>query len=259
MRTHDEIIAEAQRRHPHNHIVDDPFGETGEAQSDPYGYEETARLAFIAGGAYATEGEAPVAAASVVDGVAKAMCAVETRSKAATLEEVQSGIQRWTRHRHEAERLIDELRDYGLTVQMVETPTTDDRHDSDCATHNEPAYPNGPCDCRLSDHEAVRQAVADAIDDAAVITPRNEFLGGSTIANLAEVADAVLKVLPAATRRPSPPTESEIRKEVARQLDAIDEGAEQGGHPSFQDEPSAFLSGFREGAVWTAARVGGEG
>lgn len=22
-----------------------------------------------------------------------------------------------------------------------------DPHDSDCATHNEPAYPNGPCDC----------------------------------------------------------------------------------------------------------------
>ena len=22
-----------------------------------------------------------------------------------------------------------------------------DNHDSDCATHNEPAYPNGPCDC----------------------------------------------------------------------------------------------------------------
>jgi hypothetical protein len=61
MRTHDEIIAEAQRRHPHNHTVDDPFGETGEAQSDPYGYEETARLAFIAGGAFALEGEpAPV-------------------------------------------------------------------------------------------------------------------------------------------------------------------------------------------------------
>jgi hypothetical protein len=59
MRTHDEIIAEAQRRHPHNHIVDDPFGETGEAESDPYGYEETARLAFIAGGAYALEGETP--------------------------------------------------------------------------------------------------------------------------------------------------------------------------------------------------------
>jgi hypothetical protein len=57
MRTHDEIIAEAQRRHPHNHTVDDPFGETGEAQSDPYGYEETARLAFIAGGAFALEGE----------------------------------------------------------------------------------------------------------------------------------------------------------------------------------------------------------
>lgn len=25
-----------------------------------------------------------------------------------------------------------------------------DRHDSDCATHNEPAYPNGPCDCSQS-------------------------------------------------------------------------------------------------------------
>lgn len=24
-----------------------------------------------------------------------------------------------------------------------------DNHDSDCATHNMPAYPNGPCDCRL--------------------------------------------------------------------------------------------------------------
>lgn len=25
-----------------------------------------------------------------------------------------------------------------------------DAHDSDCATHNEPAYPNGPCDCSLA-------------------------------------------------------------------------------------------------------------
>jgi hypothetical protein len=25
-----------------------------------------------------------------------------------------------------------------------------DNHDSDCATHNEPAMPNGPCDCSLS-------------------------------------------------------------------------------------------------------------
>lgn len=26
-------------------------------------------------------------------------------------------------------------------------------HDSDCSVHNEPAYPNGPCDCRLSKEE----------------------------------------------------------------------------------------------------------
>lgn len=24
-------------------------------------------------------------------------------------------------------------------------------HDSDCAVHNEPAYPNGKCNCRISD------------------------------------------------------------------------------------------------------------
>jgi hypothetical protein len=24
-----------------------------------------------------------------------------------------------------------------------------DEHDSDCATHNMPAYPNGPCDCSV--------------------------------------------------------------------------------------------------------------
>ena len=25
-----------------------------------------------------------------------------------------------------------------------------DNHESDCATHNEPAYLNGPCDCALA-------------------------------------------------------------------------------------------------------------
>lgn len=45
----DEVRAEAERRYPTNHTVDDPFGATGEAQSDPYGYEDYARTAFIAG------------------------------------------------------------------------------------------------------------------------------------------------------------------------------------------------------------------
>lgn len=54
------------------------------------------------------------------DGLAKAMCAIETRSKAATLEEVQAGIQRWTRHRYEADRLIGELADYGLILRSSE-------------------------------------------------------------------------------------------------------------------------------------------
>jgi len=51
------------------------------------------------------------------DGMAKALCAIETRSKAATLEEAQVGIQRWMRHRYEAERLIEELADGGFEVR----------------------------------------------------------------------------------------------------------------------------------------------
>lgn len=47
--TEEEIAAEAAKRYPPNHMVDDPFGATGEAESDPYGYDETARKAFIAG------------------------------------------------------------------------------------------------------------------------------------------------------------------------------------------------------------------
>ncbi|MDF2990262.1 MAG: hypothetical protein K0S37_776 [Microbacterium sp.] len=49
----DAARAEALRRHPSNHTVDDPFGATGEAQSDPYGYEEYAQQAFIAGAEWA--------------------------------------------------------------------------------------------------------------------------------------------------------------------------------------------------------------
>lgn len=32
-------------------------------------------------------------------------------------------------------------------------PRKIDNHDSDCATHNEPAYPNGSCDCGASTQE----------------------------------------------------------------------------------------------------------
>lgn len=28
-------------------------------------------------------------------------------------------------------------------------------HDSDCAVHNEPAYPNGPCDCGVDPREHI--------------------------------------------------------------------------------------------------------
>jgi hypothetical protein len=202
MRTHDEIIAEAQRRHPHNHTVDDPFGETGEAQSDPYGYEETARLAFIAGGAFALEGEPAPAKGDEREALLGAL-----RQGRLNRNE---GFLAWSRSEEdepypsltEDEAMADAALAAGF--RRPSTPTEEDverAHLSDCAVHNEPAYPAGPCDCGLIERKAfsdeARQAVADAIDDSAVITPRSEFLGGSTIANVREVADAVLAALSA--------------------------------------------------------------
>lgn len=48
--------------------------------------------------------------------------------------------------------------------------------------------------------DEIRQAVADAIDDTAAITTRDQFLGGSTIANVAEVADAAIKAMAAGVK-----------------------------------------------------------
>lgn len=52
IKSEDELTKEAYKRYPLNHTVDDPYGETGEAESDPYGYDETARRAFIEGGKF---------------------------------------------------------------------------------------------------------------------------------------------------------------------------------------------------------------
>lgn len=52
----------------------------------------------------------------VRDMVAQAMCRIEVRSHAKSLEEVQAGIPLWTRYRYEAERLIIELADFDLDI-----------------------------------------------------------------------------------------------------------------------------------------------
>lgn len=36
-------------------------------------------------------------------------------------------------------------------------------HDSGCATHNEPAYPNGPCDCSAKQREQQDSDVKEAM------------------------------------------------------------------------------------------------
>lgn len=55
------------------------------------------------------------------------------------------------------ELLAPEVQKYldGVTdAQIIERMSPEDRaaigHDSDCAMHNMPATPNGPCDCSLS-------------------------------------------------------------------------------------------------------------
>lgn len=45
----EEARAAAEKLYPPDHEVDDPFGETGVARSDPYGYDETARNGYAAG------------------------------------------------------------------------------------------------------------------------------------------------------------------------------------------------------------------
>lgn len=45
----EEQLAEANKRYPTDHEVDDPHGETGVARSDPYGYDATANEAFLEG------------------------------------------------------------------------------------------------------------------------------------------------------------------------------------------------------------------
>jgi len=44
---------EAKRVYPSNHLVDDPLGETGVAESDPYGYDEVEARGFVAGATFA--------------------------------------------------------------------------------------------------------------------------------------------------------------------------------------------------------------
>lgn len=49
-----------------------------------------------------------------------------------------------------------------------------DRHDSDCATHNEPAYPNGPCDCSL--REEIAQIIERHVPHEEALSMATEIL-----------------------------------------------------------------------------------
>lgn len=49
---------------------------------------------------------------------------------------------------HDYQHVAAALREYAESLEREPKPV--DNHDSDCATHNMPAYPNDQCDCRLA-------------------------------------------------------------------------------------------------------------
>ena len=59
-----------------------------------------------------------------IKAVANAMCAIEAR-RASTLEEVARRSELWMRYVYEAERLLDEITDYGFAVVNISTSLED--------------------------------------------------------------------------------------------------------------------------------------
>lgn len=66
-------------------------------------------------------------------------------------------------------------------TRAFSTPTI--LHDSDCAKHNMPAYPNGPCDCRADTILAVR------LDEAAIRADEREKCLNQVCESLFVLAD----------------------------------------------------------------------
>jgi hypothetical protein len=48
-------------------------------------------------------------------------------------------------------------------LQSRRSPTPEVIHASDCAVHNEPAMPNGPCDCGVDEVLTLRHALNSAV------------------------------------------------------------------------------------------------
>jgi len=48
------------------------------------------------------------------------------------------------------------------------TSGNDERHESSCSVHNEPAYPNGPCDCKFREENLKPEpkSLVDMVADA---------------------------------------------------------------------------------------------
>lgn len=80
-----------------------------------------------------------------------------------------------------------------MPINSPEPEPTKPIHDSDCSTHNEPAYPNGPCDCSASQPvpEVATQpdptpTPSDASTPAVASIPQTDTSVGSTVTPTAD-------------------------------------------------------------------------
>jgi len=60
---------------------------------------------------------------------------------------------------------------------MCESCKDGDIHSSDCAVHNMPAYPNGLCDCQLSDEGRRKKYAQESADYMAMLNKQLPVIG----------------------------------------------------------------------------------
>jgi hypothetical protein len=58
---------------------------------------------------------------SVVEALAKSLNAIESRQRAVTIDDLPWRLEQWRRHLYEAECLLYELSDFGMTVAHIVT------------------------------------------------------------------------------------------------------------------------------------------
>ena len=119
-------------------------------------------------------------------------------------------------------------------------------HDSDCAVHSMPAYPNEPCDCSLA---ALAQPEQEPVDFASLLREAGEFvqskptwkrfIDGTPLAN--DIAVWMSVFAQDVARRTSPPQRTWVGL-TDEDITEIDQGL----YPTWKDEVQAIEAKLKE-------------